>query len=403
MRLLHLTPELPYAPGGSGGSTRQFQLLRRLRELGHEVDVVAPVHPTQAEGPAILDEAGIRLFGKRRPESRVRETLAALCRRPGLIPAAARMPVMAWQVEVMVTALVPALRRALAERPDVIAIEHDWAAALARWLPAGVPRVLTLENLSWAYYEARARATSSLTRRGLLRLEGRRFARFDRRHLPSYDLLVTMSEEEHGGLRTVIDEPVVAIPNGVDCARLPAASPDPDQPRLLFVGTLAYPPNAEGAEWLVREVWPRVHAACPAARLEIVGRGASDALQGLADDRVRLPGFVPDIAESYARASVVVVPLLSGAGTKLKLLEGLASGRPVVSTPVGAEGVSVRNGEHVVIADPGEPFAAAIVALLNDPDRRRALATAGRRLVEERYDWRVLGDRYAEALVALTD
>ena len=130
MKLVHLTPELPYAPGGSGGSTRQFHLLRRLVEHGHDVTVVAPVHPTQVEGTEALREVGIRLAGVRRPGSRVRETLGALARRPALGFAALREPVLAWQVDVFWTALRRLAARELdSVRPDLITVEHDWAAS----------------------------------------------------------------------------------------------------------------------------------------------------------------------------------------------------------------------------------------------------------------------------------
>jgi glycosyltransferase involved in cell wall biosynthesis len=253
------------------------------------------------------------------------------------------------------------------------------------------------------YYEARARATPREPYRSLLAIEARRFARFDRRHLAAYDLLITMSEDEREDVRKLSDRPIVAIPNGVDTSALPPAPPEPDgaEPLLLFAGTLSYRPNAEAAEWLLRKVWPRVREAHPSARLEIVGRGAPAEVQRLIDERVSLPGFVPNIADRYAQAAVVTVPLLSGAGTKLKLLEGLASGRPVVSTPLGAQGVDVRHGEHLLLAEGADSFAAAIIDLLGDSRVRSELAAHGRRLAEARYDWRVLGERYARALADL--
>ncbi len=225
MRILQLTPELPYAPGGSGGSTRQFQLLRRLRALGHEVTVVAPVHPSQREGADLLRGAGVTLHAAPRPASRAREVLAAVRERPGLVPALAREPLLAWQVDVFWTALRPLALRAVRERPDVVLVEHDWAAAWVEALPAGLPRVLTLENLSWRYYEARARAAGRGPEATGLRLEGRRFERFDRRRLGAYDLLVTMSEDDAAAVRSVSDTPSVVVPNGVDTSALRAGPP----------------------------------------------------------------------------------------------------------------------------------------------------------------------------------
>lgn len=395
MRIVHLTPELPYAPGGSGGSTRQFHLLRRLREHGHAVTVVAPVHRDQVAGAAALRAAGIGLAAVPRPESRVRETLAALARRPGLLPALAREPLLAWQVDVFWTRLRIAAAAALArEVPDVITVEHDWAAAWHASLPPGVPKVLTLHNLSGSYYDARARATTGLRLRALM-LEARRFERFDGVHLDAYDLLVTMSELDRERARSLSSARCEVVPNGVDTAALVPAPPPPpgEDPVLLYTGTMSYPPNAEGLRWLLDEVWPRVLARAPSARLLVVGRGPAPELVAAAPERVEFTGWVEAMAPFYARASIVVVPILSGGGTRLKVLDGLASGRPVLSTRAGAEGIDLVDGRHGVLADDPEGFASAAVALLGDPERRRVLGVAGRELAERAYDWRALGDR----------
>jgi polysaccharide biosynthesis protein PslH len=402
MRLLHLTPELPYAPGGSGGSTRQFHLLRRVRELGHEVSIVAPVHPDQDDGVAVVRDAGLTLYEARRPDSRVAEVLDAVRRRPGLAVAAAREPLLAWQVDVFWTALLPLARRALASGPDVVLVEHDWAATWGRALPRELPRALTLQNLSWLYYRARAEATDGPSR-ALLSAEGRRFLRFDRRLLPEYDLLVTMSDRDRSLLGAVGSPPAVTVPNGVDVGAFdpsPPAEP-PRDPTLLYTGTLAYPPNAEGLLWLLREIWPRVSEQRPSARLNVVGRGATDEARRLGDERVRFAGWVPEMAPWFAGATVVVVPILSGGGTRLKVLDGLASGRAIVSTSRGAEGIEAEDGTHIVIADDADTFVGAIVTLLDDAERRTRLGQAARRLAEERYDWRALGERLAAALAEL--
>src|SRR5690349_7426112 len=130
MRVLHLTPELPYAPGGSGGSTRQSHLLRELVRRGHEVTVVAPVRHDQQEGAALLRGAGVRLVHVDRPRSRVRESLQALRLDPRLIPRLGVWPLGAWEVGVFWAYLRPlAARQFAAAPPDVVVVEHDGAAA----------------------------------------------------------------------------------------------------------------------------------------------------------------------------------------------------------------------------------------------------------------------------------
>lgn len=393
MRVLHLTPELPFAPGGTGGSTRQFHLLRRLVERGHEVTVVAPVHASQQEGAELLQATGVRLLDVPRPGSRAAEALSALARRPALALRALRDPVVAWQVEVFWTRLRTRARAAL-PAADVVHVEHDWAAAWHRDLPAELPRALSLQNLSWAYYASRARAAGS----PLLGVEARRFARFDRRHLPAYDLLVTTGEHDSERLRALLpDAEVAVVPNGVDVLALRPA-PLPDAPLVLFTGTLSYAPNAEGLLWLLREIVPRLPAGLP---VRVVGPDPPAQARALAGTRVELTGRVPAMAPHFAAASVIVVPILSGGGTRLKVLDGLASGRPLVTTTAGADGVAVRDGEHALLADDADAFAAAIMRLVGDRALAARLGAAGRALAEDVYDWRALGDRLEAALTGL--
>ncbi|MCK9247467.1 MAG: glycosyltransferase family 4 protein [Solirubrobacteraceae bacterium] len=401
MRIAWITPELPYWPGGSGGSTRQFQLIRSLVDHGHAVDVVAPVHADQQEGRRSLTDAGATLLAVDRPSSRAVEALGALARRPSLVVRAATMPTVAWQTEVFWASLRARAREAIGRFPDVVLVEHDWAARWAQDLPAAIPKALGLENLSWDYYARRAAAADGVAA-AALRAEATRFRRFDARRLAAFDLLLTMSADDDRELRRVSDRPSVVIPNGVDTDRL-VASPLPDEPVALFTGTFGYPPNAEALAWLLRDIWPRVRYWKPDARLLVVGRDVPDEIATLADPSVTLAGWVPEMQPWFDRARVVLVPMLSGGGTRLKVLDGLASGRPLVSTTMGAMGVDVRQGNQVLLADDPDAFADATVRALTDDALAGRLGHAGRRTAEDVYDWRAIGARLEGALRGLVD
>ncbi|HEX6390510.1 MAG TPA: glycosyltransferase, partial [Solirubrobacteraceae bacterium] len=265
--------------------------------------------------------------------------------------------------------------------PDVILVEHDWAARWYDDLPAGVPTVLALENLSWQYYERRGK-----------RLEARRFKRFDDTHLPRYDVLLTMSDDDkaHVAGRTE------TIPNGVDTTAL-KATPLPTEPTALFTGTFDYPPNAEALDWLIKDIWPRIRAELPEARLFVVGRGAQVDGPG-----IEVAGWVPEMQPWFDRARAVLVPIRSGAGTRLKVLDGLASGRGLVSTTMGAEGIRVVPEQHALLADTADAFAAAAVRVLAQASVAERLGAEGRRLAEETYDWRVIGARLEAVLKDLS-
>lgn len=398
MRVLWLTPELP-SPLGAGGGIRQWHMLDRLLEAGHSAVVVAPVHPDEREGAERLRERGVDLRAYDRPPSRVRETLALLRRRPSLALAPLREPLTAWQVDVFWTAVAPLVPD---EAFDVVNVNHDWAADWIRRIDTrGAKRVLTLENITWSYYENRARSAGGARGRAFA-AEAARWRRYDLDRFGDYDALVTVSEHDAELLARETPTRVEPIPSGVDTAALhPGPVPAGAPPALIFTGTMSWPPNAEGLRWLLREVWPRVREAVPDARLLAVGGGPPEDVRRLAaaDDRVELPGRVPELEPWFERASVVVIPILSGAGIRLKVLDALASGRAIVSTTMGAEGAVVEDGTHLVLADDAASFADAVIEKLRDPGDMGARARA---LAEERYDWRVLGDRFEALLRELT-
>jgi polysaccharide biosynthesis protein PslH len=402
MRVLHLTPELPYWPGGTGGATRQFHLLRRLVELGHEVTVVAPIPAMEAGGATVLESAGIRLVGTRRPPSRVAEVVRAAGREPGLAARAASVPVLAWQVEVFWTALRPIARRVLEGwRPDVVTIEHDAAASWVADVPPEIPATLVLQNVGPHYYESRARAAGRLARLGF-GLEASRFRNYHAGWLSRYRTLIAMSDRDAGHLRGVTDTPVAVVPNGVASDELTPAPPSEEPATLLFTGTLSHPPNSEGIRWFADAVWARIRAARPDARLLVVGRSPPRAVLELAKrEGIEVVGPVGDMAPFFGRATAVVVPIRSGGGTRLKILEALACRRAVLSTGVGCEGLDLAEERELLVADDPSEFAASALRLLEDPVLRERLAAAGRETAERLYDWRVLGDRLAGVLAGM--
>jgi glycosyltransferase involved in cell wall biosynthesis len=398
LRVLHLTPELPLWPGGTGGAARQFHLLRRLVELGHDVSVVAPATSEQARRLDALEAAGLRTMSSLRPESRWLETARALAGDPRLVLDSLTEPVLAWQVSVFWHRLRPiALRAAAQLRPDVLSVEHDHAAPWIRELPGHPPAVLTVQNVGWDYYRSRSAAARAPLKQALA-LEARRFRRFDARHLPPYDSLVAMSDADADALRS-LGRPVEVVPNGVSTAELAAQPPAVASASLLFTGTMAYPPNAEGILWFAREVWPRIRAARPDVSLSVVGRDPPAAVRRLADDPgIEVTGTVDDVRPYFGRATAVVAPLRSGGGTRLKLLEAWSAQRAVVATPQAAAGLDFEPGRHALIEDRPDRFAEATLRVLREPGLRERLAQDGRALVERQYDWRSLGERFERVL-----
>jgi len=171
------------------------------------------------------------------------------------------------------------------------------------------------------------------------------------------------------------------VPNVVDVAAIEPTTPLVAERRAMFVANFAYKPNQTGLRFLLEEVLPSVWRELPDARLTLIGAGLEQ--RPSSDPRVEALGFVDDLAATYARASCAVVPLLQGGGTPLKLIEALAYGLPVVATPRAVAGLSLRGGEHCLVADGGAAFAEALVQVLREGAPE--IARAGRRLAEERY------------------
>ena len=187
--------------------------------------------------------------------------------------------------------------------------------------------------------------------------------------------------------------------NGVDLAHFNFRFNASDAPHLVFVGNLGYFPNIEAVTWFVGAVLPLVRSLCPEVRLNLVGARPARALRRLVRGRndVRLIGEVADVLPYLHAATVAVVPLRAGSGQQLKLIEAMAAGVAVVSTPLSAQGLAMHDGEELLIADDAEAMAAAIVRLLGDRALRARLAHTARARVQNEFGW----ERSADELEAV--
>ncbi|HLK32896.1 MAG TPA: glycosyltransferase [Terriglobales bacterium] len=190
------------------------------------------------------------------------------------------------------------------------------------------------------------------------------------------------------------------IENGVDVEQFAPTfpvsttdNPSPDRSDVVFVGSMDYHANIDAVLYFVRQVWPQVRSANPRLHFTIVGSNPTAEIRQLAvPGSIQVTGTVDDVRPYYTRAVAAVVPLQIGGGSRLKILEAMAAGVPVVSTTLGAEGLAVTPGLDIVLADTPGAMAAAILEVAAATERQQALARHGRRLVEQRYDWRAIGE-----------
>jgi polysaccharide biosynthesis protein PslH len=223
--------------------------------------------------------------------------------------------------------------------------------------------------------------------------------RFERRVVSAFDAVAVVSEPERALMKTVLrgnaGADIRVIPNGVDPALLEYDLPAKDPRMLVFTGALTYKPNYHAALVLCREVLPVVRAELGDVRLRITGSTSGvDTSPFSAVDGVEFTGYVEDIRPVLGAASALVVPLKFGGGTRIKILEAMAIGTPVVSTPMGAEGIEAEDGVHLLLGETVHDVARQTCRLLSDPALGQALARNARDLVRDRYQWPTIADRF---------
>lgn len=264
---------------------------------------------------------------------------------------------------------------------------------VAQYVPEGFAgrKLLHEHNAEYVLWERQAEIERSPLRKRLVRAEARRALKYEARVANEFDTVFAVSEADRDALAAigVAADRLRVLPNLPEQSLLaaPPLSFAKAEPLVLYFGTLSWQPNVDGIERFLREVWPLVHRQKTEARLVIAGQGASRRLRRLAgkEKGVELAGEVEDAEPLYRRARVFIEATRSGGGTKVKILNALARGLPVVASPEAVEGLEVTADEHVFVADRPPAMAAAVVRLLTDATVWQRLSEAGRALVRERY------------------
>ncbi|MEN8007260.1 MAG: glycosyltransferase family 4 protein [Candidatus Krumholzibacteriota bacterium] len=404
-----VTPYLPHRRVGHGGGTAVRDLVTWLARK-HEVMVAALVRPGEEGLLSEVEELGVSLapipFRDRKTRGLARASMLLERTRAW---GRSRQSGFPWYVEKYWS---PALARQvlkIAENfdPEVIQVEYLQLALLVRDLrqwrddrSSTTPLlVLNSHELGSVPRERRAaRAANPLAAR-TWRRQAQRWRRLQVEATGWADRTLSVTPEDHALFTDMGGRNLETVPLGMDLLRIKADwDPGPGL-RLLFVGSFDHRPNRLAAEFLVKTMWPTVVAARPEARLTIVGRGSRaflgrlDSLETWSAKGVEALGFVEDLTGLVRECHLFVAPLPEGGGIKIKILEAMARGIPVVTTPVGAEGISAPDEEAIVIAPCDEGFAPAVLAAIQDPAASRRRAETARRLIETRFSWDAITDQ----------
>jgi glycosyltransferase involved in cell wall biosynthesis len=381
-RILFVTEKFPH-PKDDGGQIRSHAVLAALA-------AAFPVTLLSHAAPSAADEEAIRALGV--------EVETCGAKRPSLaVPWFAAQALFTREPYPMrknfSRAILGAIRSRIA-RGEVRALHlnHLDAAQYVEHLGADRGRVRAVfdtHNLLARMYERFAATSTNPLRRAYATVQWWRMARYEPAILRAVDRVLVCSDLERDLVRTAGARDAMVVPNGVDALdHVPRARRSSDRTTILFTGGLAYAPNAEGLRWFVLEVLPELRKLLPRFRLVVVGKGAGPALRSLAvPGEIEFAGWVEDVREKLAEADLSIAPLRVGGGTRIKILESMAAGVPVVATRIGAEGIEAVDGESILLADDPASTARAIAELARDPSRSKRIADRARSLVAERYDW----------------
>jgi sugar transferase (PEP-CTERM/EpsH1 system associated) len=390
MKLLFLSPYLP-SPPRSGGPRRIHGLLSELARR-HDVSLIAFTTPGEDTGAALRATRQyctevVTVENGRLDAALDRKQKRAMQLRSLLHP----------QSYERLVYHQPAFQQALdglVARGGYDVITAEFAHMAYYRLPRTTRRVLDEHNIEYDILRRTAEAERPSVRKLYNWVNYLKLRREEHAAWQQFDGITLTSERDERLLRRDAPEKQTAvIPNGVDTAFFRPSS-DPVEPgTILFFGAINYYPNTEGLLFFLDEVFPQVKRQHPGARLLIVGQLPPPAIASRAADDVIVTGLVDDVRPYLERAAVVIAPLRIGGGTRLKIVEAMAMGKAVVATRLGAEGLEVKNGEDILLADTAEDFAGQVVRALSDAALARRLGEAARHRAESQYSWQAAVDR----------
>lgn len=396
MKILFLTPQIPYPPH-KGTALRNWGLIEGLASR-HQVSLLsfrAAGQDAQLQSPLLDACERVELVSQPMRTRRDRLSDMLITRQPDMALRLAS--------DNYASRLVDWLRQ---ERFDVLQFEGIEMGPYLDVIECvhPVPLIIFDDHNCEYLLQKRAfltdlRIPTRWPQAAYSLVQWQRLRRYERNVCRYADHVLAVSEADAAAIEQLLpDLDVTVIPNGIDtqayCPRQGRQQVSEVRPMLVFTGTMDFRPNVDAVLWFAQRVLPRIRAEFPQVRFSVVGQRPHRRLDPLRDNSaVTLTGWVEEVQPYIAQATVYVAPLRVGGGTRLKLLEAMAMGRPVVATRLGAEGYPVTDGQQLMLADTPDEFAGAVISLLQSPERRVALGESARSFVERRYDWRVIVPR----------
>lgn len=399
MNILLLTQVLPYPPD-SGPKIKTYNVIKYLAQ-SHRVTLVSFVRGDQSEQMRHLARYCQAVHGVPMVRNVVQDGLAMGRSLLGGQP---------WM-------MVRDERRAMRDLVDRLSAGQAFDVAHADQLnmgqyaarAPGAFKVLDAHNALWLLYERLWQTMSPGPGKWLLGRDWRLLKRYEGQLVRQFDAVLAVSDEDRQALQEAAGQlvEITVIPIAVDTDQVKFIAREAEPSHILHIGTMYWPPNIDAMNWFVRQVYPLIRQGRPDVQFDVIGSRPPAELLALNDAGlgINVTGYVEDTTPYQQKAAAMVVPLRAGGGMRVKILNALAEGIPIVSTSLGYEGIEVTPGRDILVGDTPETFAAEVLRVLNDADLGRQLAANGRRLAEEKYDYRQacrpLDDVYARAAARL--
>ncbi|MCI0553436.1 MAG: glycosyltransferase family 4 protein [Anaerolineae bacterium] len=399
MNILFLTQIVPFPPD-AGPRVKTWHVLKALAKQGHSVTLLSFVRPEEVQYLPELEKVCNSFHSIPIRRSRwadvgymIRSYLTGrpfLVERDDLRPMQDQVDKLVGEGEydfihadqlTMVQFALRGAKSATQKKPKIIFDAH---------------------NAVWAIVE-RMRSNSRWSLKPILGVEAKRVKRYEGELLKQVDHVLAVTDVDRAGLEEALHDsnvtsgervaPITIVPIATDTDQLQPIKRKPGSHNIVTLGTLHYPPNADGIRWFFNEVFPLIRKRVPDVSLTIIGKNPPQDFLDLAAREpavVKVTGYVPELAPYLEQSTLMVVPVRAGGGMRVRILEAFAYAMPVVTTTIGVEGIRAESEKDILVADTATEFAERVIDLLNDTTLQERLSTNGRRLAETKYDWQVV-------------
>lgn len=392
MKILFLTLIVPYPPD-AGPRIKTWHVLRFLSEKGYSITLLTFVRKEEEKYLPYLHQVCERVFAIPIQRSKIRDVLALtkslLGGLPFLIERDSR----------------PAMTKTAKEllQQELFDVIHIDQVNMAQFIldnngyHSSSKTIFDAHNATWLILE-RMRTTAPALLKPIITLEAKKLRNYENQLVQKVDHVLTVTENDRQLLIENPDDENLkskfhVIPIAVNTHELRTMVRKEGSNQILTIGSLNYPPNADGIRWFLRDIFPEIKRQKPEAALTIIGKNPPKDFFTLASpfgDTIQITGYVEDLTPYLENSALMVVPVLAGGGMRVRILEAFSRGIPVVTTSIGLEGIDAENGRDVIVEDDPIEFANAVVALLENPAEQRRLASNARDLVTTLYDWKAV-------------